>query len=1105
MWLTGALMVGLLGLVGLAGVTVFVAAQGLGGAGDWAGVLSLSLAGAVALLSLVMWMLRRAGDRSPSDEPSAVRLRRAVRVQWSAELGVRRLMQPRPLRLRWHPTTRPVAAADAAGGRGRSLRGALADRDQDAWGSARGLVEAFRTDSRRQLVVLGAPGAGKSTLALLFTIAALDRCGSDDPVPVLLSVAGWHPVEPIENWITRRVAEDHPAVAGLGKAAHAAVRRLLDDRMILPMLDGLDELPGPLLGAAVAELDRAAGCGLPMVVTCRHAEFEQAVTDGGTLSNAAVIEIAPVCAVDAARYLTEREVAGSTRWRPVLDGLRDDPTGPAATVLSTPLMIAVARRVYQQPDSDPVQLTEFATAAELERHLLARFLSAAFPESHDNAREQRWLTFLALHLRDTVREPDLRWWRLARALPDGALATTVAVMLTVFGALLGLTGGLFGSAVGSVAGLFAGVLCGRHTARAVLGRRQARRRRIPALMIAAGHALGDLAVAHAVVAAVTSMVVTAALLVWNRVDPARGATTNTMVLIVFDDVRAAPDAMLFYLVYGVMFVAVLFGVGGGGAGEPRRRALRARRLLPSLGLGAAVGVAVGLVTVPLQGGLLMALILVPIVGILVGLGRWLTGAPAEENAASPESVLRSDRAVLLVTVCVITTGITAILTAVLALLDASTVTQTVVIGVTVAVLVAFGTGAPWLSYTLARFRLAATGDLPWRPMRLLRQAHAVGVLRQAGPAYQFRHDLLRTHLADHGPRPVRRLARVRRLFPVRGPRWLRPATLATAIALLPITVAVLPHAHAATLRGHSDLVFYLEYCPDGTLVSGAYDGTVRLWRPGGHSAVRTIRATALRNNTFGIALSPDGSTVVADVTGWDYADNIVRTRALALWDTRSGRRHTIDVPAVGHQTTHRMALGPDGSTLAFTDVDAVHILDPDTGRQRGTIAAPYVNLLAYQPGGPLLVTAGPQGLELWDTTTGRRQRTLTDADVDALAFSRDGSTLVTIEYDHSHGFTLRQWNVATGRPQWRVNANNPVPGTVTVDADGSTIITGESDGVVRFRDFRTGRPRANLGVDLNPVVTMALNADGSVLAVGSYTGPIRLWNLPASGNDRAGR
>ncbi|GAA1031224.1 hypothetical protein GCM10009557_25850 [Virgisporangium ochraceum] len=1084
-WLVAAVGVGLAGFAGLAGVTVFVAGQGMDGSGDWAGVLSLMLAGLLALCSLVVWLVRLARRVDDGGPPVADRLRKAVRVQWTAEAAARRLTQPRPLRLTWHPTARPVSVA-APGTGTRSLRGSLADRD--ALASARGLVDAFRTNGQRQLVVLGAPGAGKTTFALLFTIAAAEA--ADGPVPVLLTVAGWNPAEPIETWVAGRIAADYPAVAGFGPAAVATVRQLIDGRLVLPVLDGLDEMPLPLLGPALESLDRAAGSGLPMVVTCRHEEFEQAVGQAGALSNAAVVEIDPVRAADAEAFLTDREVSGSTRWQPVLDELRRNPTGPIATVLSTPLMIALARRVYQRPGTDPSQLCAFRTVAELERHLLDRLLETAYPGPDAGRRERRWLAYLARHLLDTARDPDLLWWRLARAVPDGVLIGIVAAALTVVGSLTGLAvdGSAPNAAFGAAIGLSVGVLCGRHTVRVTRATGQVTGRRW--IWATARNSIVDVTVAVTTVAALFSVLVTAFLAVRGLLDPPGAVAANTLLVIVGTDLVIQPGYAVTFAVIGSIFAAVLAGLGAGRGGEPRRSSLRPGRLLPSLGFGLTLGLLVGLLTIPL-GGPYLPLAFMLVIGIPVGLGRWLTGTPAADVVTSPLSMLRSDRTALLATVTVVVAGtaVTAhfIYAAPLGLHPVVTLTIAAVFGL----LAAFGTGAAWLSYTMARLWLAARGHLPWRPMRFLRRAHAAGVLRQAGPSYQFRHDLLRVHLAPPEPPPPDRTD-------PRARRWWPMAAL-LAVALLPVTSVVLPEAYEADLPDHDDTVTYLLYGTDGTLVSGSDDGTARFHDPVTHRIRRTVRVGDGINVGFALALSADGSTLAADVTALASNLDEFSPREIGIWDAATGQRRTVLVADTTLDSSGELALSSDGSVLASAEEDGVRLIDVASGRTVGTLPVPNASILLFHPRLPTLASTNDDGIALWDTTTGARLHSLTRAADSAFAFSGDGSTLATIEKDADGHELVRSWDVDTGRVRWRRTVDTSLV-QVELNADGSTMVTADEGGRVWLWDAATGDRRSVWRVDADEISTVAISPDGTRFVTGSYTGRIRLWRA-----DRWGR
>ncbi len=91
-------------------------------------------------------------------------------------------------------------------------------------------------------MILGGPGSGKTTLAVQLLLGLLGTRAPEDPVPVLLTLAGWdlaaHPR--LQDWVAARLGEDYPALRALDAALP---RALVDHGMVVPVLDGLDELP----------------------------------------------------------------------------------------------------------------------------------------------------------------------------------------------------------------------------------------------------------------------------------------------------------------------------------------------------------------------------------------------------------------------------------------------------------------------------------------------------------------------------------------------------------------------------------------------------------------------------------------------------------------------------------------------------------------------------------------------------------------------------------------------------------------------------------------------------------------------------------------------
>jgi hypothetical protein len=337
------------------------------------------------------------------------------------------------------------------------------------------VAAAWRQLPRRQLVVIGAPGAGKTSLAVLLVCGLLRDRQPSEPVPVLLNMAGWNPLkENVNTWLTSRLAEQYPVLLDEVRFGVDAVDRLLDQGRILPVLDGLDEMPEELHAAAVAGLTDAVGIDSPLVLTCRSQEYEHVIANMGTpLARAAVVELEPVTGSQVAEYLPVGQIDGQGRWAQVTAHLMACPNGVLGKALSTPLMVYLARASYTPPRKDPAHLLTFTDAAEVEDHLLRDYLPSVYASGtprrssdvvasmrdYPPDKAQEWLEFLARHLHQH-NTYHLAWWRLINAVPrNERLCGLVGVLV---GSLTtGLAAGLFmGPWMGIVFGLIGGFLVG---------------------------------------------------------------------------------------------------------------------------------------------------------------------------------------------------------------------------------------------------------------------------------------------------------------------------------------------------------------------------------------------------------------------------------------------------------------------------------------------------------------------------------------------------------------------------------------------------------------------------------------------------------------------
>ncbi|WP_344322400.1 NACHT domain-containing protein [Streptomyces macrosporus] len=430
------------------------------------------------------------------------RLADAVRTQWEAEAEVRRVNDPYPLPVAWRAADPDLVESwelltDLArtwpGGPPNDPARWPADADGLADSDARiGEVFSERVPTRR-LVVLGEPGAGKSVLLIHLLQDLIARRPAGGPVPVLFSLASWNPNQQrLQEWMADQLRRAHPGLHNPASApasavtsrpeAHDLARELLDARLILPLLDGFDELPPALHAVALDAINRALPAKQPLVLAARSAEYRAAVARSDAvvrLNGAAGIHLLPVTQEQAADYL-RRDAGGShtpaaRRWDAVTAHLGTDT--PVGQALGTPLGLFLARTIYNPrpqvvPPSAPVphpdelcDTTVFPDRATVDRHLFNAFIPAAYTPRGPSlprwsvAQARRTLTFLARHLElDRGGTADLAWWELHHATPTPIRRLMVGLVL---GLLVAFLGGLVSEfLIGLMSGLLIGLVFG---------------------------------------------------------------------------------------------------------------------------------------------------------------------------------------------------------------------------------------------------------------------------------------------------------------------------------------------------------------------------------------------------------------------------------------------------------------------------------------------------------------------------------------------------------------------------------------------------------------------------------------------------------------------
>ena len=501
-----------------------------------------------------------------------------------------------------------------------------------------------------------------------------------------------------------------------------------------------------------------------VLLTCRLAEYRAAVAGGGVLAGAAAVVIKDLHPSDVEDYLssTTGDAHHGSRWTEVLANIDNAAPGTTAAALQkalrTPLMVQLARTVYQNPKSRPEELLELGETKSIEDLLLDQYVAAALDPGpgmrsrHQRSlrRAERYLSHIAQYMIE-AETPYFRWWDLHRCLNLKARTLLgVVVGLLVVIAEFALSFVFFGFILSSYdtsneEPVDSGLTSSQESVVTLLY--------ILLPILAAGIAIGFFVARYV----------------------QKGDPSNSVAILVPVRLRRTWRR--------------------NGRGRLTRRTRR-QTLFLALRLGVIVGLVNGLaLTVPFAiesvlaeeewSGPLEVIVVTLFVWLSMSLGTALVftfallaafqlGQLIEEpvvltQVSSPMALLKSDRrtsileavisVVVALIICAIMTvpayliqslmfGTSAELSFSDVFFGSAVTTIPPALTLTVVVIIVL---TAWGRFTLTRLYFGCTGRFPFRLLRFLSSMRKKGVMRQTGPAFQFRHLRLRDRLAVHEP------------------------------------------------------------------------------------------------------------------------------------------------------------------------------------------------------------------------------------------------------------------------------------------------------------------------------------------------------------------
>ncbi len=298
--------------------------------------------------------------------------------------------------------------------------------------------------------------------------------------------------------------------------------------------------------------------------------------------------------------------------------------------------------------------------------------------------------------------------------------------------------------------------------------------------------------------------------------------------------------------------------------------------------------------------------------------------------------------------------------------------------------------------------------------------------------------------------------------------------------------------------------FGIALSPDGsTVAGGSSDGRAYLWDIATRRRTElTSPATSSVNN---VDFSPDGQTLA----GGTSAGEVV------LWNVASGRSSVIMKRPPNDYTLSEVAFSPDGTILAVAtqegnirvwDVSAAKIIALLPDAQRDAWAT-GLQAIAFSPDGRTLAAGYVDGsVVLWDPRQASVVARLADPGrppgtpsgwQPAIAYNRDGSILAA----SAPAGGIRLWDRATGkvlstlpRPEW-----NGISG-LGFSPDGRTLVAADSEGAVVFWEFVDGKQLGTIPARLRFVTELLFTSDGSTMIFSAASDTydyehVHLWDM----------
>ena len=255
-----------------------------------------------------------------------------------------------------------------------------------------GIVQVFDDEAiAGKLLILGAPGSGKTTTLVQLSQELINRAEADvaAPMPVLCNLSSWRDDgQALAVWLVDTLKMKYGVRKDHGNA-------WLSERLLVPLLDGLDEVAPEHQEACVRAINRfQQDRPKHIVVCCRRAEYENYQTK---LHLNGAIHLLPLADDQIHQYLMQ--TGSSDLWQ----SIRGDQG--SMELARSPLLLRIITVAHEDTSAQDWQ--RLASASERQAYLFEVYIRRVLS---DDAATQRYSKARTVPLAGVAREDNEGSW-----------------------------------------------------------------------------------------------------------------------------------------------------------------------------------------------------------------------------------------------------------------------------------------------------------------------------------------------------------------------------------------------------------------------------------------------------------------------------------------------------------------------------------------------------------------------------------------------------------------------------------------------------------------------------------------------------------------------